>query len=1001
MKFSASISGLIYSSFEYFINMLKRCHSWVLKRTQEHKDFHINSFHYEHQRLGTTLLHLSCADAQKAFALMFRTPPPNNSGVSHCLERLTSYGSSNYRIHNPILNTLPFSQSSFASAWTGSDFTMFPFSTINPEDFKNLLSIYLDSCFFPLLTYPDFLYLVCHTQESTGELKYNGIIYNEMKEKIWDSNEILIKAMMKELYSGTCYEFSPGGEFLELAKLTHGELAAYHQEFYHPSNAVFFFYGDMDVMQYAEMLDAQILHKFEKKKIESRVKIAKNKLKNDQIYLKLPNHGVKTGKFVKSYLCDTIDKDYYSNFLLNVLSTVLFDSQNAPLYKALIINGLGTELIPGYGFDQSTRQGSFMVALDGVNPEDDKKIELAIKKTLEELVKNGIDSHIIEDALHQVEIKYKEAKPNFGLQIMSSMIPYTLHSLDPFVPLYFNSFVDKLRVSLAQCEPVFENLIEKYLLTNKNNVQILATPDNNFINEYEKLENSQVQKLGMELYSKASEFFAANTKDLENIVNNSENTDILPALDIKDLNVNQNILKFTSETSISGVKVKYLLAPTNGLTYIRLKSNILDLPDSLRDLLPLYRTIINHLGTAKRGHNEFNSLKQKYTVSGITTSFISSSSLESLDTHSEQFVFKIAFLDRNLDNAFEIFEEFLTQVSFEDTENLTNLIQIDVKNRSDGLLDSGNLFGASLASSSLTAAGNSYEPLRVLKHDCLLAAQLLTSLSKSKKIVNDVSTKLRNIHSFILNKSAIELLVHTNNNEIQSLIDERLQFLENSLRLSYPLFELPRVPLDLPQFQPFVYQAYFTLPIEWNYVNEAFLACHYLSEDFPALKILSELINLSAYSEKSLVTANMDPFKGSFVLSTYRDPENLKTFNLFEKIIWAVTEGKSTEHDIKKAKIATFTKLDSPTAVYEKGLEHFLYGKIYKGLDSDAWKNFRKNLTQVSRADLLKVAEKYLAKPLERGLSSKVVFGKEDVNKKELKDAGWVVQPPIEIISNT
>jgi len=55
----------------------------------------------------------------------------------------------------------------------------------------------------------------------------------------------------------------------------------------------------------------------------------------------------------------------------------------------------------------------------------------------------------------------------------------------------------------------------------------------------------------------------------------------------------------------------------------------------------------------------------------------------------------------------------------------------------------------------------------------------------------------------------------------------------------------------------------------------------------------------------------------------------------------------------------------------------------------------------VSRVDLLKVAEKYLAKPLERGLSSKVVFGKEDVNKKELKDAGWVVQPPIEIISNS
>lgn len=54
----------------------------------------------------------------------------------------------------------------------------------------------------------------------------------------------------------------------------------------------------------------------------------------------------------------------------------------------------------------------------------------------------------------------------------------------------------------------------------------------------------------------------------------------------------------------------------------------------------------------------------------------------------------------------------------------------------------------------------------------------------------------------------------------------------------------------------------------------------------------------------------------------------------------------------------------------------------------------------MTRQNLMTVAEKYLGQPLEKGLSSKVVFGKEDVNKKELKEAGWIVQPPIEIISN-
>ena len=38
----------------------------------------------------------------------------------------------------------------------GSDFTMYPFSTQNPKDFKNLLSVYLDAVFFPRLAELDF-----------------------------------------------------------------------------------------------------------------------------------------------------------------------------------------------------------------------------------------------------------------------------------------------------------------------------------------------------------------------------------------------------------------------------------------------------------------------------------------------------------------------------------------------------------------------------------------------------------------------------------------------------------------------------------------------------------------------------------------------------------------------------------------------------------------------------------------------------------------------------
>lgn len=62
------------------------------------------------------------------------------------------------------------SQATFMNAYTGmpatahanilsvaSDWTMYPFSTMNNVDFKNLLSVYADAAFFPKLTKMDFM----------------------------------------------------------------------------------------------------------------------------------------------------------------------------------------------------------------------------------------------------------------------------------------------------------------------------------------------------------------------------------------------------------------------------------------------------------------------------------------------------------------------------------------------------------------------------------------------------------------------------------------------------------------------------------------------------------------------------------------------------------------------------------------------------------------------------------------------------------------------------
>jgi len=63
---------------------------------------------------------------------------------------------------------------------------MYPFSTQNPQDFRNLLSVYCDLAFFPTLNYFDFRQ-EGHRLEfkewdnPKSELEIKGVVFNEMK----------------------------------------------------------------------------------------------------------------------------------------------------------------------------------------------------------------------------------------------------------------------------------------------------------------------------------------------------------------------------------------------------------------------------------------------------------------------------------------------------------------------------------------------------------------------------------------------------------------------------------------------------------------------------------------------------------------------------------------------------------------------------------------------------------------------------------------------------
>lgn len=86
------------------------------------------------------------------------------------------------------------------NAFTASDHTFYPFATTNEQDFKNLMSVYLDATLHPLLNQSDFKQegwrigpenprsvQAGEAKAEDNKLVFKGVVYNEMKGQMSDA----------------------------------------------------------------------------------------------------------------------------------------------------------------------------------------------------------------------------------------------------------------------------------------------------------------------------------------------------------------------------------------------------------------------------------------------------------------------------------------------------------------------------------------------------------------------------------------------------------------------------------------------------------------------------------------------------------------------------------------------------------------------------------------------------------------------------------------------
>ena len=183
---------------------------------------------FRHEKTGAQLLWTDRADENKTFAVWLRTVPEDDTGVFHILEHSVLSGSDRYPVREPFVELMKSSMNTFLNAMTYPDKTIYPVSSRNDQDFRNLMGVYLDAVFCPAIYRNKNIFL----QEGwhyaldgeTGDPKYVGVVFGEMKGAMSNVDEIIDRNITRLLFPDSCYGYNSGGDpekIPELVSYTH------------------------------------------------------------------------------------------------------------------------------------------------------------------------------------------------------------------------------------------------------------------------------------------------------------------------------------------------------------------------------------------------------------------------------------------------------------------------------------------------------------------------------------------------------------------------------------------------------------------------------------------------------------------------------------------------------------------------------------------------------------------------------------------------------------
>ena len=878
----------------------------------------------KHRRSGARILLMENDDENKVFAIGFRTPPSDSTGVPHIMEHSVLCGSRDFPVKDPFVELVKGSLNTFLNAMTYPDKTVYPIASCNEKDFQNLMHVYMDAVFYPNIYEHDEIFRQegwsYKLDEPDGELTISGVVYNEMKGAFSSPEGVLDRVILNSLFPDTSYANESGGDPEVIPELTYEQFLDFHRKYYHPSNSYIYLYGNMDMEEKLRWLDENYLSDFDATEVDSEIKYQEpfSEMREVVQEYSITSDESEADNTYLSYnkvIGTSLDEKLYLAF--QILDYALLSAPGAPLKKALVDAGIGKDIMGSY--DNGIYQPIFSVIAKNANMEQKEDFVRVIEDTLRNIAENGMDKKALRAGINYYEFRFREADfgnyPRglmYGLQLFDSWL---YDEEKPFIHMQAISTFEFLKNQVDT--GYFEELIRKYLLDNTHGAVVIIRPERGRTARMDKELAEKLQSYKERLSAEEVEKLVNATQELEQYQEEESSPEDLAKIPVlKREDISRDIAPiFNEEMEMDGVKVVHHNVETNGIGYVTL---MFDLSGIREELLPYVGILQSVLGIIDTNNYEYGELFNEINVNtgGIGTSL----ELYTDVTKVKEKEFRATFemkgkaLYPKMNVMFKMMREILMESRLDDEKRLKEILAMLKSRLQMSFLSSGHTTAALRALSYTSPMAKFkddtdgigfYETVRMIEEDFdSHKAELIHNLK-------EISQRIFRADNMMVSCTATK--------EGLAAVQEAFPAVRGSLHSGEKLPEEPCILHCTKRNEGFKTSS------KVQYVARVGNFIDGGAKYSGALQILKVILGYDYLWQNIRVKGGaygcMSNFNriGEAYLISYRDPNLKRTMEVYEGVVDYLKDFNVSDRDMNKFIIGTMSNLDRPMNPAAKG----------------------------------------------------------------------------------